>query len=148
MHAICLVQGDYRQPWGRTDGSLNTGTRLRKRVSRAVGSRAHGHRPSWHYCRRLYWKNSPVFRLFPPTQKKEGKHGLRCDGVTELHSCLGWRPWKEKKTTGKQERMQNYQLWVPRAPVAPWQVPELGKQSTKNTGYTTEWDPKEANIVP
>lgn len=149
MHAICLVQGDYGQPWGRTDGSLNTGTWLRKRVSRAVGSRAHGHRPSWHYCRRLYWKNSPVFRPFPPTQKKKESMVYGVMGWQNFtHALVGDHEKKKKKTTGKQERMQNYQLWIPRAPVAPWQVPELGKQSTKNTGYTTEWDPKEANIVP
>lgn len=103
MHAICLVQGDYRQPWGRTDGSLNTGTWLRKRVSRAVGSRAHGHRPSWHHCRRLYWKNSPVFRLFPPTQEKK---------ESMVYGVMGWQNFthalvgdhEKKKTTGKQER--------------------------------------------
>lgn len=89
---------------------------------------------------------SSLQALSPTQEKKESM----------VYDVMGWQNFthalvgdhEKKKTIGKQERMQNYQLWVPRAPVAPWQVPELGKQSTKNTGYTTEWDPKEANIVP
>lgn len=45
----------------------------------------------------------------------------------------------------KQERMQNYQLWVP---AVQWQVPELWKQNAKTTSYTVVWHPKEGNTVP
>lgn len=101
MHAICLVQGDYRQPWGRTDGSLNTGTWLRKRVSRAVGSRCSRPQTFLALLQETVLGEFSSLQALPTHTEKEGKHGLRCDGVTELHSCLSWRPWKEKKNDMK-----------------------------------------------
>lgn len=146
MHAICLVQGGYRQLWGRTDGSLNTGTWLKEEGQQGSGKPCSQPQTFPALLQETVQKEFSSLHALPThTGKKKSM----------VYGMMGWQNFshalvgdhEKKKTTGKQERMQNYQLWVPRVPVAPWQVPELGKQSSKNTGYTTEWDPKESNIV-
>lgn len=122
---------DYRHLRGGTPGHAIKG----QRVSREQGSCAQDHRPSLRYCSRVYWKNSPVLRLFPPTQEMKGS---MVDSVMEWqnfrHAWLGDREekkikWRESKrgcritSCGYQQysgRFPSCGSKTPRRLVIPW----------------------------
>lgn len=111
-------------------------TEGQRRVSREWGSCAQDHRPFLHQYSRLYKKNSPASRFFPPTH--EMKESM-VDGVRGWQNFShAWVGDHEKKTCDETERgcritncgyqdlrwyssgFQSYGSKTPRTLIIPW----------------------------